>query len=171
MYKYLDFFDAGIKDIITAVFRYQTSHGLALMLIYINKNYIFCVPLAHEKLPWHLKHVFQAKLLLKWKYCYFELSVVDVLCSRWENACDHRTGKTWIFKKQNNKIINFLKRPIISFCKSWILGKLKPISVYTDRGFYHSWRRNITEKKTCGLDDFYMTSNRYFFQVASSVSF
>lgn len=48
---YLDFFDAGIKDIITAVFRYQTSHGLALMLIYINKNYIFCVPLAHEKLP------------------------------------------------------------------------------------------------------------------------
>lgn len=51
VYKHLDFFDAGIKDIITAVFRYQTSHGLALMLIYINKNYIFCVPLAHEKLP------------------------------------------------------------------------------------------------------------------------
>ena len=33
MYKYLDFFDAGIREIITAVFRCQNSHGLALMLI------------------------------------------------------------------------------------------------------------------------------------------
>lgn len=33
VYKYLDFFDAGTREIITAVFRCQTSHGLALMLI------------------------------------------------------------------------------------------------------------------------------------------
>lgn len=33
VYKYLDLFDAGISEIITAVFRCQTSHGLALTLI------------------------------------------------------------------------------------------------------------------------------------------
>ena len=33
VYKYLDFFDAGIREIITAVFGCQTSDGLALMLI------------------------------------------------------------------------------------------------------------------------------------------